>query len=192
MRNEKWVFLSSPRLPLFVYFFGLHFYLFCFSFGLSGVDSPLIFCAGDKPHICEYCQKRFALACNLRAHLKTHEGEHQEKCAGCGKTYSITGRLLTRGYCPACLGSVASNGLPLSAKTSNYEAEPPRSPLDSNEDSKSSSRSNPDIGVSTPPPRLLFGVLDQMMLRYRQSAQAFLPPALSAMKFLEGASMLTP
>lgn len=30
---------------------------------------------GDKPHSCKHCHKRFALACNLRAHLKTHEGK---------------------------------------------------------------------------------------------------------------------
>lgn len=29
---------------------------------------------GDKPHSCELCNKKFALACNLRAHMKTHEG----------------------------------------------------------------------------------------------------------------------
>uniref|UniRef100_T1KJB9 C2H2-type domain-containing protein n=1 Tax=Tetranychus urticae TaxID=32264 RepID=T1KJB9_TETUR len=27
----------------------------------------------DKPHVCTICDKRFALACNLRAHLKTHQ-----------------------------------------------------------------------------------------------------------------------
>jgi uncharacterized Zn-finger protein len=30
--------------------------------------------AGDKPHGCDICLKKFALACNLRAHMKTHEG----------------------------------------------------------------------------------------------------------------------
>lgn len=30
--------------------------------------------SGDKPHACELCTKKFALACNLRAHMKTHEG----------------------------------------------------------------------------------------------------------------------
>ncbi|ETN68012.1 zinc finger protein [Anopheles darlingi] len=29
--------------------------------------------AGDKPHVCEICNKSFALACNLKAHMKTHE-----------------------------------------------------------------------------------------------------------------------
>jgi len=31
--------------------------------------------AGNKPHACNSCPKRFALACNLRAHLKTHQDE---------------------------------------------------------------------------------------------------------------------
>lgn len=30
---------------------------------------------GDKPHACDLCHKKFALACNLRAHMKTHEGK---------------------------------------------------------------------------------------------------------------------
>lgn len=37
-----------------------------------------IFSAGDKPHVCNVCDKRFALACNLRAHLKTHQGSGNE------------------------------------------------------------------------------------------------------------------
>lgn len=35
----------------------------------------LFLLAGDKPHACELCGKKFALACNLRAHMKTHEGK---------------------------------------------------------------------------------------------------------------------
>ena len=34
-----------------------------------------VFISGDKPHSCELCHKKFALACNLRAHMKTHEGK---------------------------------------------------------------------------------------------------------------------
>ena len=37
--------------------------------------------AGDKPFNCEICQKKFALSCNLRAHLKTHEAEYQNSAA---------------------------------------------------------------------------------------------------------------
>ena len=39
-----------------------------FSFSIDVLET------GDKPHACELCNKRFALACNLRAHMKTHEG----------------------------------------------------------------------------------------------------------------------
>lgn len=35
----------------------------------------LIYCTGNKPHACHICPKRFALACNLRAHLKTHQDD---------------------------------------------------------------------------------------------------------------------
>ena len=37
----------------------------------------LINISGDKPFSCDICQKKFALSCNLRAHLKTHEAEYQ-------------------------------------------------------------------------------------------------------------------
>ena len=44
----------------------LHHFNFCYFFSL-----------GDKPFSCDICQKKFALSCNLRAHLKTHEAEYQ-------------------------------------------------------------------------------------------------------------------
>ena len=28
---------------------------------------------GQKPHECHVCGKRFALGCNMKAHLKTHD-----------------------------------------------------------------------------------------------------------------------
>lgn len=45
---------------------------FVFSYFLCLLSSS--WPAGDKPHVCKVCDKRFALACNLRAHLKTHLG----------------------------------------------------------------------------------------------------------------------
>ena len=43
----------------------------------------MFFCwfLGDKPFSCDICQKKFALSCNLRAHLKTHEAEYQTSAA---------------------------------------------------------------------------------------------------------------
>ena len=40
-----------------------------------------VFFAGDKPFSCDICQKKFALGCNLRAHLRTHEAEYQSSPA---------------------------------------------------------------------------------------------------------------
>uniref|UniRef100_A0A182JT02 C2H2-type domain-containing protein n=1 Tax=Anopheles christyi TaxID=43041 RepID=A0A182JT02_9DIPT len=36
-------------------------------------SSPVFVGRSDKPHVCEVCKKSFALACNLKAHMKTHE-----------------------------------------------------------------------------------------------------------------------
>ena len=41
----------------------------------------MFFLSGDKPFSCDICQKKFALSCNLRAHLKTHEAEFQSSQA---------------------------------------------------------------------------------------------------------------
>ena len=46
----------------------------------SPISLPLSF-SGDKPFSCDICQKKFALSCNLRAHLKTHEAEFQSSQA---------------------------------------------------------------------------------------------------------------
>ncbi|KAJ3642434.1 hypothetical protein Zmor_025223 [Zophobas morio] len=66
----------------------------------------LCFVSGDKPHACDLCNKKFALACNLRAHMKTHEGDPQEECTRCGKMYICNG---TPDACPKCRGQ---NGAP--------------------------------------------------------------------------------
>lgn len=34
---------------------------------------------GDRPYPCKFCGKKFALACNLRAHTKTHHSDNKTK-----------------------------------------------------------------------------------------------------------------
>lgn len=57
---------------------------------------------GDKPHACELCNKRFALACNLRAHMKTHDDEQQENCVRCGQNFLASSEDIKDGICREC------------------------------------------------------------------------------------------
>ena len=57
---------------------------------------------GSKPHACELCNKRFALACNLRAHMKTHEDEQQENCVRCGRCFLSSSGSIKEGICRQC------------------------------------------------------------------------------------------
>ena len=57
---------------------------------------------GDKPHSCEICTKRFALACNLRAHMKTHDDEQQENCVRCGRIFVASSGDIKSGICQKC------------------------------------------------------------------------------------------
>lgn len=84
---------------------------FIFSFFLSPPLSP----PGDRPHECEICQKRFALQCNLRAHMKTHEEPQSEKCLRCGREYPISTGLVTMGCCHECfsISALSSQSIPL-------------------------------------------------------------------------------
>ncbi|KAI2800056.1 hypothetical protein BLOT_012270, partial [Blomia tropicalis] len=66
---------------------------------------------GDRPHECEICQKRFALQCNLRAHMKTHEEPQTEKCLRCSREYPISTGLVTMGCCHECY--LNNQGIPL-------------------------------------------------------------------------------
>lgn len=46
----------------------------------------MLFIKGDKPHVCELCSKKFALACNLRAHIKTHAPGQNSACGADGES----------------------------------------------------------------------------------------------------------
>ena len=40
---------------------------------MSDKSNNIILFSGQKPHECNKCGKRFALGCNMKAHMKTHE-----------------------------------------------------------------------------------------------------------------------
>jgi len=40
---------------------------------LFGIITLPLIILGQKPHECKKCGKRFALGCNMKAHMKTHE-----------------------------------------------------------------------------------------------------------------------
>ena len=40
---------------------------------LMNIDLIELSFTGQKPHECHICGKRFALGCNMKAHLKTHD-----------------------------------------------------------------------------------------------------------------------
>lgn len=96
------------------------------------------FFTGDKPHVCELCNKKFALACNLRAHLKTHEGkneilestrkftlfrlfsgEPQEECVRCNKVYLVSSGETRQGLCTSCISSSNSPVIDVEYEDSN-------------------------------------------------------------------------
>ncbi|OQR77064.1 zinc finger protein-like [Tropilaelaps mercedesae] len=132
----------------------------------------LVVLPGDKPHICEICNKRFALACNLRAHLKTHEEQNQ----------------LDKTQCPQC------DKFPCDCKADDKDKDIEEHSSDGASDSGSEIKTprqpegRPDVIPSGPQFNLFGNMLDQMMLAsYQQQMSAFMPPALRALKmFQEG------
>lgn len=73
---------------------------------------------GEKPHECHLCNKKFALQCNLKAHIKSHESDAQEECGKCGKNFLTSSKQLYNGLCKSCFcGSPEAERL--SEKTAN-------------------------------------------------------------------------
>ncbi|GFQ91392.1 uncharacterized protein TNCT_29071 [Trichonephila clavata] len=121
--------------------------------------------------------------------------EHHEKCTQCGKVFPTSAKKLTHGYCQPCYQS--SNGIALTKKypspshdSERDETSSPNkeSPPDHQTTIKRETTPTTELsggGSPPPPPPMLLGMLDEVMLRYRE-AGGLLPPSLSALRFLEG------
>ena len=48
------------------------------------------FHSGEKPHICEECEKTFTLSNELKVHIRYHSGERPYQCTECGKAFATT------------------------------------------------------------------------------------------------------
>ena len=99
------------------------------------------FLLGDKPFSCDICQKKFALSCNLRAHLKTHEAEYQTSAA----SLALYKRAL------AALGSPQTspvNGSPGSPEELIEEDHEEDNEVDSNHSSSPKMHSSMDYSTS--------------------------------------------
>ncbi|XP_022256409.1 zinc finger protein 558-like [Limulus polyphemus] len=128
----------------------------------TNLKNHLFLHTGDKPHVCGFCQKRFALACNLRAHLKTHEGDLQERCSVCAMVSPVSAK---HGSCLNCYNK--SNGISLMKRRANLTSEKTVSPKPSLSSSLTAYRGVVTESETSRAP-LLFGILDQMMLNYRE------------------------
>ena len=120
-------------------------------FFLQEINGSFFGFAGDKPFSCDICQKKFALSCNLRAHLKTHEAEYQNSAT----SLELYRRAL------AALGSVQDvqdadqdqQHSPIGAPESPEELVEEDNEEDADEDeshhgSRSSRRSTPKLNIS--------------------------------------------
>ena len=101
-----------------------------------------VFFAGDKPFSCDICQKKFALGCNLRAHLRTHEAEYQSSPASL-ELYRRTLEMLAA-------QDAANDG---SAKEDNSNSSSPTRESHDEEELDMEDVEEDDVATSSSPPK---------------------------------------
>ncbi|XP_022258526.1 zinc finger protein 2 homolog [Limulus polyphemus] len=134
----------------------------------TNLKNHLFLHTGNKPHACEYCEKKFALACNLRAHTKTHENGLQERCFHCGKTFNLSTTVFNLGCCQNCYRK--NNGIALVRKQVEEENVETKHSLPTDRTTYSVLAKKEKSQCP-----LLYGILDQMMLKYHEAKPQLSP-----------------
>jgi uncharacterized Zn-finger protein len=60
---------------------------------VCNVNNRNFCCAGEKPHICEVCNKGFSTSSSLNTHRRIHSGDKPHQCLVCGKRFTASSNL---------------------------------------------------------------------------------------------------
>jgi uncharacterized Zn-finger protein len=66
-------------------------------------------CAGEKPHICEVCNKGFSTSSSLNTHRRIHSGDKPHQCLVCGKRFTASSNLYYHRMTHTKVKAAASN-----------------------------------------------------------------------------------
>jgi uncharacterized Zn-finger protein len=81
--SENWILLmTSQTYSSMIY-----------KISVGNINNSNFHCAGEKPHICEVCNKGFSTSSSLNTHRRIHSGDKPHQCLVCGKRFTASSNL---------------------------------------------------------------------------------------------------